>query len=574
MHERGGARQRRDQKAGPLMQKAVSERTGAGGIVSRHGGKILVDQLIAQGVERAYCIPGESFLAALDGFHEAPIGLVVCRQEGGAAMMAEAHGKLTGRPGVAFVTRGPGATNASSGVHIAFQDSTPMVLFVGQVARDQRDREAFQEVDYRAMFGPLAKWVAEVDMTERLPEYVSHAFHVAQSGRPGPVVLALPEDMLSAAAEVADAPPATVALNEASDGAIEAITAALEAAERPLAIVGGAGWSAHAAGALAEFAERWDLPVATSFRCQDYLDNRLPHYAGDAGVGKNPKLGARIEAADLLLVLGARLGEMTTSGYTLLGIPSPSQRLVHVYPGPDELGRVYRPDVAVVAQPASVLQQLARTSPSRAPAWSEWRREARAEYERFQEPHATPGALQMESVVRHLSQTLPEDAIITNGAGNYAAFVHRYFSYRRYRTQLAPTSGSMGYGLPAAIAAKLHAPQREVIAFAGDGCFQMTCQEFATAVQEGANVVVLISDNGMYGTIRMHQEKHYPGRVCGTKMVNPDFAALARAYGGHGETVASNEEFADAFQRARAAGTPAILHLKVDPAALSPRLTL
>lgn len=540
----------------------------------RHGGKILVDQLRIQGVERIFCVPGESFLAALDGLHESTIDTIVCRHEGGVAMMAEAHGKLTGRPGIGFVTRGPGATNASAGVHVAFQDSTPMILFVGQVARHQRDREAFQEVDYRQMFGPLAKWVAEIETTERIPEYVSHAFHVAVSGRPGPVVLALPEDMLSAQAQVADAPVAVSPRMEASPQAIDDILAALSTASRPLVIVGGGGWSAQAASDLARFAEAHDLPVGASFRCQDYLDNRHPSYVGDVGIGVNPKLAARVLEADLLLVLGARLGEMTTSGYGLVDIPAPSQKLIHVYPDPDELGRVYRPTLAISAAPAQLLRSLARTSPASPPVSGEWRKAARADYEAWRQPAETPGALKMEFVVRHLSDTLPDDAVLTNGAGNYSAWLHRYFAYKSWRTQLAPTSGSMGYGLPAAVAAKIMYPDRDVVCFAGDGCFQMTMQEFGTACQYGANIIVLVSNNGMYGTIRMHQERHYPGRVCGTDMLNPDFAALARSYGAYGETVLHNDDFPAAFFRARDSRKPAILDLKVDPTALSPRLTL
>ncbi|WP_112323434.1 thiamine pyrophosphate-binding protein [Oceanibium sediminis] len=540
---------------------------------SRHGGQILVDALSLQGVERVFCIPGESYLAALDGLYDSGIDTIVARQEGGAAMMAEADGKLTGRPGVAFVTRGPGATNASAGVHVAFQDSTPMILFVGQVASDQRDREAFQEVDYRAMFGPLAKWVAEVDRLDRLPEYVSHAFHVAQSGRPGPVVLALPEDMLSARAEVADVPPAVLPSGAAAESDIAAILSRLESAERPFVIVGGGRWSPDAAQALGDFAAALDLPVGASFRCQDFLDNRHPNYVGDVGIGINPALAARVREADVILCLGARLGEMTTSGYTLLDIPVPRQALLHVYPDTSELGRVYRPTLSVCANPGVVIRQLAEAATPK-PAAGTARAEARRDYESWQTPVETPGRLKMENVITHLNEVLPDDAILTNGAGNYAAWLHRYYRYRNWRTQLAPTSGSMGYGLPAAVAAKLRYPGREVICLAGDGCFQMVMQEFGTACQYGANVIVLISNNGMYGTIRMHQQRTYPGRPSGTAMVNPDFAMLARSYGAFGATVESDEAFAGALAAARAAGTPAILDLKVDPMALSPKLTL
>ena len=543
-------------------------------MAKRHGGQILVDQLRIQGVDRVYCIPGESYLAALDGLHGSGIETIVCRQEGGAAMMADADGKMTGRPGVAFVTRGPGATNASAGVHIAFQDSTPMVLFIGQVALSQRDREAFQEVDYRMMFGPLAKWVAEIEQTDRIPEYVSHAFHVAQTGRPGPVVLALPEDMISASADVADAPAVSLPSGRAAESDIAAILDAVDGAERPFVIAGGGGWSAAAAEAIGKFAERAAVPVGVSFRCQDYLDNRHSCYVGDVGIGINPKLAERVRDADLLLVLGARLGEITTSGYSLVDIPEPRQKLVHVYPDPDELGRVYRPALGVAASAGAVVQQLAASAREKDLSNREWLSSARADYEAWTVPQETPGALKMEDVVVHLDEVLPEDAIVTNGAGNYSVWMHRYFTHKVWRTQLGPTSGSMGYGLPAAVAAKLRYPDREVICLAGDGCFQMTMQEFGTAVQYGANIIVLISNNGMYGTIRMHQERHYPGRVSGTDMVNPDFAALARSYGGHGETVESSDDFAGALARARAAGTPAILDLKVSPEALTPRQRL
>lgn len=544
-----------------------------GDSVMRHGGQILVDQLAIQGVTRVFCVPGESYLAALDGLFGADIETVICRQEGGAAMMAEADGKLTGAPGVAFVTRGPGATNASCGVHVAMQDSTPMILFVGQVASDQRDREAFQEVDYRAMFAPLAKWVAEIDRTDRIPEYVSHAFHVARSGRPGPVVLALPEDMLSGRAEVADALPATPASGLASDVDIAGVLAKVEAAERPFVIVGGP-WSADGAEAVGEFARLAGLPVGASFRCQDYLDNRHAHYVGDVGIGINPKLAQRVRDADLLLVLGARLGEMTTGGYSLLDIPNPKQTLVHVHCGADELGRVYRPDMAVCAEPARVARQLADALKGRTPVISDRVTTARAEYVAWQEPEETPGDVKMEQVIGHLADVLPDDAILTNGAGNYSGWLHRYYRYRGWRTQLAPTSGSMGYGLPAAVAAKLRHPERDVICLAGDGCFQMSMQEFGTAMQFGANVIVLVSNNGMYGTIRMHQERAYPGRTSGTDMVNPDFAAFARSYGGFGETVERTEDFAGALARARASGLPALIELKTSPRALATRLVL
>lgn len=537
-----------------------------------HGGDLLTQCLVAQGVRRVFCIPGESFLAALDGLLDAQIDVVVARQEGGAAMMAEATGKLTGQPGVAFVTRGPGATNASAGVHIAFQDSTPMILFVGQVASDQRDREAFQEVNYHTMFGPLAKWVGEIDRADRIPEYISHAFHIAQTGRPGPVVLALPEDMLSGPATGAAVPRATLPSGAAADADIAAAINRLAQAKRPMVIAGGGGWNAQAASALGEFSKTMGLPVGASFRCQDYLDNRHPNYVGDVGIGINPALSERVRSADVILALGARLGEMTTSGYTLLTPPVPVQDLIHVHADPSEIGRVYRPELAVVGQPGIVACQLAAAATQR--DGSALVAQARADYEAWQVPQETPGALKMEKVIGHLNEVLPDDAIVTNGAGNYSAWLHRYYRYRGWRTQLAPTSGSMGYGLPAAIAAKLEHPDRTVICLAGDGCFQMVSQEFGTACQQEANVIALIADNGMYGTIRMHQERTYPGRPSGTQLRNPDFSALSRAYGGFGATVTETAEFAPALAEAMTSGVPAIIHLKLDPAALTPKLRL
>jgi acetolactate synthase-1/2/3 large subunit len=542
-------------------------------MAARHGGRILADQLALNGIDRVFSVPGESFLAALDGFLDAGIANVVCRHEGGAAMMAEAWGKLTNRPGVAFVTRGPGASNAAAGVHVARQDSTPMILFVGQIARAHRDREAFQEVDVRAMFGPLAKWAAEIDDTARLPEYVARACHVALSGRPGPVVLALPEDMLSAAAEVPDLPAAAPATAGVSPDAVEAVEAALAAASRPLVVVGGPLWTAQAAADLARFAAARGLPVAATFRRQDYLDNRLPAYVGDLGVGMNPKLGKRLGEADLILALGTRLGDTATAGYELLDPARPGPRLIHVHPDPDELGRVWRPALAIAASAPDMLAALAARNVAPGP-WADWAAAARADCEAWQRPRPTPGAVRLEEVVRWLSDHLPEGAIVANGAGNYAAFLHRYFRYKGFRTQLAPTSGSMGYGFPAAIAAKIAHPDRTVVCLAGDGCFQMTLNELSTARQHGAAVIVIVANNGRYGTIRMHQERTYPGRVSGTDLANPDFAALARAYGGHGETVAEGADFPAAFARARASGLPAVIELRLDPEALTTGQTL
>jgi acetolactate synthase-1/2/3 large subunit len=443
---------------------------------------------------------------------------------------------------------------------------------VGQVASDQRDREAFQEVDYRAMFGSLAKWVGQIDRADRIPEYVSHAFHIAQTGRPGPVVLALPEDMLSGPATGAPVAAATLPSGAAADADIAAVIDRVSQAERPLVIVGGATWSADAAKAMGDFARKMGLPVGASFRCQDYLDNRHPNYVGDVGIGINPALAQMVRDADVILALGTRLGEMTTSGYTLLTPPVAKQALIHIHADPSEIGRVYRPDIAVVGQPGPVALQLSAAATAR--RGGAWLAKARADYEAWQEPQETPGDLKMEQVIAHLNDVLPDDAILTNGAGNYSAWLHRYYRYRGWRTQLAPTCGSMGYGLPAAVAAKLHHPDRDVICMAGDGCFQMVSQEFGTACEQGANVIVIISDNGMYGTIRMHQQRQYPGRPSGTSLKNPDFSALARAYGGFGVTVTTTEEFAPALVEARGCGLPAILHLKLDPAALSPKLRL
>ena len=540
----------------------------------RHGGRILADQLAIQGVDRVFSVPGESFLAALDGLLDAGIDNVVCRHEGGAAMMAEASAKLSGRPGVAFVTRGPGATNASAGIHVARQDSTPMVLFVGQIERGHRDREAFQEVDYRAFFGPIAKWVAEIDQTERLPEYISRAFHVAMSGRPGPVVLALPEDMLSACADVPDIPaPAPTPPAVCSDQ-IDALLGALCKAERPLVVAGGSVWSVETAQALARFAERFDLPVAVTFRRHDRIDNRHPHYAGMLGVGMNPALAARLKAADCLLILGARMGDTATNGYTLVEPAAPDKTILHVHPDPGELGRVWRPDVGVACPAVDAIALLAGREPPPHPNWSDWTRAARADQEAWMRPKESPGAVKLEQVIAWLSDTLPEDAIVTNGAGNYAAWLHRYLRARGFPGHLAPTSGSMGYGLPAAVAASLACPGREVVAFAGDGCFQMTLNEMATAAGRGLNPTVIVCNNGQYGTIRMHQERTYPGRISGTALHNPDFAALAQAYGGHGERVTRTEDFPDAYARARASGRLAVIELVLDAEALAPGQTL
>jgi acetolactate synthase-1/2/3 large subunit len=550
-------------------------RPRAGKTYSGNGGRILIDCLVDQGVEHVFCVPGESYLPALDALADAPIRLVVCRQEGGAAMMAEAAGKLTGRPGVCFVTRGPGATNAAPGIHIAAQDSTPMILFIGQVAQAFREREAFQEVDYRALFGGMAKWVVEVNEASRLPEIVSRAFHTATAGRPGPVVVALPEDVLGAIAEVPAVEPWRPV--ETNPGAAEMaeLEALLRAARRPVAILGGSRWDAEACAAFARFAERLALPVATSFRRQMLFDAYHSCYAGDVSGGINPKLKARIQSADLVLLVGARLGELPSSDYTLIDVPQPSQTLVHVHPGAEELGRVYRPDLAIHASPKAFAAALDRLEPPVGERVSAEAGQAHADFLSWtEEASSNPGPVQLGPIMRHLREALPADAIVTNGAGNYSGWVHRFHRYRGFGTQLAPISGSMGYGTPAAVAAKLLHPERAVVAFAGDGCFLMNGQEFATAVQYELPIMVIIINNGLYGTIRMHQEMHFPGRVCGTTLRNPDFAAYARAFGGHGEIVQRTEDFIPAFERARASGLPSIIEVRIDPEAISPGATL
>jgi acetolactate synthase-1/2/3 large subunit len=541
----------------------------------RTGGQILVDQLIAQGVKRATCVPGESYLAVLDALHDASIDVMVCRAEGGAAMMAEAEGKLTGRPGICFVTRGPGATNASPAVHIAKQDSTPMILFVGQIDRSMREREAFQEVDYRAVFGTLAKWATEIDQIERIPEIVARAFRVAMQGRPGPVVIALPEDMLTEEAEIADAPRVEPVEPWPAPADMDRLQAMLGEAKRPLVILGGSRWNERSRAAMVRFAERFDLPVATSFRRAWLFPADHPNYAGEVGINPGPKMTARVKEADLLLLVGARMSEMPSSSYTLLDIPVPAQTVVHVFPDASELGRVYQPALAIEAAPNAFAASLERLQPPHEIPWKQRSAEARADYlERIGKPRAMPGDFQASEAMLWLRDRLPKDAIVTNGAGNFAVWVHRFIPLDGTRRNLAPTSGSMGYGPPAAIMAKRVHPDRTVVCFAGDGDFMMNGQEFATAVQYDIPAIVVVLDNSMYGTIRMHQERDYPNRVSGTKLKNPDFAAYARAFGGHGETVRTNAEFGPAFERALASGKPAIVHCFTDPEALTPDRTM
>ena len=540
---------------------------------TRHGGKILADALAAQGVKLVFGVPGESYLPVLDGLHDLQdeIRFIVCRQEGGASYMAEAYGKLTGEPGVLFVTRGPGASNGAVGVHTGFQDSTPMVVFIGQVPNEFAEREAFQEIDYRRMYGQMAKWVAQIDRVERIPEYVSRAFHTATAGRPGPVVLALPEDTLFAEAAVADAPKHHVVRAAPAPKEMAEVERLLRGARRPFVLLGGGGWTKDACRSLQKWIEASGLPVGTSFRCQDLFDNRSASYVGDVGIGINPKLAERVKQADVLLVIGARLGEMTTSAYTLLESPVPRQTLIHVHGGAEELGRVFRPALPINSGMANFVDALTKLSLT---GWKEQTAAARKEFLEWTEPRKIPGEVQYGEIIRWLSEHLPEDTIVAGGAGNFAAWLHRHFRYKGFRTQLGPTNGSMGYGYPAAVAAKIAEPKRPVFALCGDGDFLMTGQEIATAAQYGANFVAVVVNNGLYGTIRMHQEREYPGRVYATELRNPDFAAYARAFGGHGETVTRTAEFAPAFERAYASGKPALIEVKIDPDAISPSTTL
>ena len=554
----------------------------------RPAGHALVEALIAQGVHTAFGVPGESYLAVLDGFvqHREQIRFIACRQEGGAAFMAEAQGKLSGRPGICFVTRGPGATNASIGIHTAFQDSTPLILFVGQVASDQRDREAFQELDYRQMFGPgtlgLAKWVGEVQHADRLPEYIARAFHTALQGRPGPVVLVLPEDMLTQLTAAPVLPRAQAAQAWPAPGGLRALRDMLLAAQRPLLIAGGSGWDADAARALQRFAENWQLPVGCGFRFQDTFDNRHPLYAGDVGIGINPKLAQRVQGADLIIALGIRLGEMTTGGYTLLTAPRPAQKLVHIHAGAEELGRVYAADLLLQSSMACAAKALETLAAPASVAWADWATSAHADYEaNHSAPDVAP--LDMAVVMKTVQRLAPADTVYTNGAGNFSGWLHRYVRYfglqHHGRTQLAPTSGAMGYGFPAAVAAALLHPERTVVNVAGDGDFLMTGQEMATAAGYAANsgagrLICLLVDNASYGTIRMHQEREYPGRTSGSDLHNPDFAALARAFGWRAATVQQTGSFEAAFAEALQAGAPMLIHLKLSSDVSTSRSTL
>ena len=539
----------------------------------RTAAEVLVDQLQIHGVRHVFCVPGESYLAVLDAFHDSDLNITVCRQEGGAAMMAEAIGKVTGRPGVCFVTRGPGATNASPGIHIARQDSTPLVMFVGQVARDMREREAFQELDYRAVFGSMTKWATEIDDPARVPEIVSRAFYTAANGRPGPVVVAIPEDMLTERVAVTDAKP--FALIETSPGPteLESFAHMLGNARTPIMLLGGSRWSQAASDAIARFAQKYALPVATTFRRAHLFDALHPCYAGDLGIGPNPKLIGRIKGADLVILLGGRLGELPSQSYTLFDIPRPQVPFIHVHPGAEELGRVYSPNLAINATPAAFAAALEKLEFSHVPRGQA--ESAHADYlEWTEKPTEQPGTVNFGAIMVWLREHLPTDAIICNGAGNYAAWIHRFFRMRRFGQHVAPTAGSMGFGVPAAVAMKRLFPDRQIVCVAGDGDFLMNGQEFATAVQYNLPFVILIADNGLYGTIRMHQEREYPGRISATELRNPDFSAYARAFGGFGASVERTEDFPAAFKEAQATAKPAIIRLKIDPEAITPVTTL
>jgi acetolactate synthase-1/2/3 large subunit len=541
-------------------------------MTARTGGEVLADQLVLNGVESIFAVAGESYLPLTDALYDRAerVQVISCRQEGGAAFMAEATGKLTGRPGVCLVTRGPGATNASIGVHTAFQDSTPMIMLVGQVARGDIGREAFQELDYPAVFGGLAKWVVQIDDAARIPEIMHRAFATAMSGRPGPVVVALPEDMLADVVDVADAAPAEAVMASPAMAEVDEVARLLDAAERPILIVGGSCWDADAVGALARFAARRRIPVATTFRRQDLLDNDAPEFAGALGTGLGASTAQTVRRADLVVAIGARLGEMSTGGYTLLGVPDPGVDLVHVHPDAGELNRVYTPRIAVHADPRRFVAELDARTTAPGAGWDAWCTEANAAYRTASTPVGDQLGLDLGAVVRHISDVAPRDTVITNGAGNYTAWMHRFHRFHEHPTQLGPTSGSMGYGLPAAIAAAVQRPDRLAIAFGGDGCILMNGQELATAVRYELPVIVIVVNNGHLGTIRLHQERRYPGRVINTGLTNPDFVAWGRAFGAHAERVEDAAEFPAAFARARAAGGPALIELVTDPEQSTP----
>ena len=539
----------------------------------RTGGQAVADALLSHKVERLFCVPGESYLAVLDALVDCDIDVITCRQEGGAAMMADAHAKLTGQTGICFVTRGPGATNASAGVHIASQDSTPLILFIGQVATEHLGREAFQEVDYSQFFGKMAKAVFQPMQASEIPNMVAEAFQIAHSGRMGPVVIALPEDILNDHVDAICEPlePHLPAPPKADMTHFETL---LNQATRPIAILGGTGWTAKDVAAFQAFSEQWSLPVGCSFRRQMLFDHSHPNYAGDVGIGINPAFKTQIDNADLIILIGARMGEMPSQGYTLLDIPKPKQTLIHVHPDKVELGKVYAADLEICATPSNFVNALSALKPNEQRE-HESAMIAHQTYLKWSTPPETgPGAVQMGPIMNWLEANLPKDAIMTNGAGNYATWLHRFHRFQKFATQAAPTSGTMGYGLPASVAAKRAFPNRDVICFAGDGCFMMHGQEFITAIRYDLPIIVLLINNSCYGTIRMHQERDFPNRVSSTDLTNPDFVALAKAYGGHGELVVENDQFAPAFERAKASGKPSIIEIKLDVEAITPTRTL
>ena len=542
----------------------------------RSGGRLIVDSLLANGVNRLFCVPGESYLAVLDALHDVrgQIDSVVCRHEGGASFMAESYGKLTGTPGILFVTRGPGASNATIGVHTAQQDSTPMIVFVGDIARNTRGREAFQEVDFRRFFGDMAKWVGEIDSADRIPEMVSRAFHLAMSGRPGPVVLTLPEDMQHDVADVSDVGPYHVIRPWPGNDQMQTLLALLDEAERPLLMVGGGGWSPQAAADITAFASANHLPVCSSFRCQDIVDNTNDCWIGDLTTATNPALIQRVKQSDLLIVVGPRLGEVTTQGYTLLDLPRPAQTLVHVHADAAELGRVFYPTLAINAGMAEFAAAAHAMEPAESARWTDWTQSARADYLKSLEPGSSPGPIDMNEVMRVLRERLPDNTIMTNDAGNFSGWLHRYHQFRCYRSQLAPTSGAMGYGVPAAIAAAITQPERQVVGWAGDGGFLMTAQEIATAMRQDAKPLLIVVNNGVYGTIRMHQEREFPERVSGTDLTNPDFAAFARSFGAFGAAVEKTADFAPTLEEALSANRCAVIEIRLDPEVISTRATL
>jgi acetolactate synthase I/II/III large subunit len=538
---------------------------------ARPGGRILIDQLVVHGTELVFCVPGESYLAALDALHDTPqIQLIVGRMEASTANMACAHGELTGQPGVFFATRGPGATQASVAVHSARQGSIPLILFVGQVPRSHRDREAFQEVDLDAMFAPLAKWTATIDDPARIPEYVSRAYRVATAGRPGPVVLSLPEDMLSETADVPDAAPHQIVRPTPAAGAAARVRDMVARAERPLVVVGGGGWSDRAAADTVALCESWGVPLATAFRCQDYVDNDSAVYCGMLGLGVDPRLAARVQESDLLLVIGARLDEPTTGGYSTIQAPRPRPALIHVHADPEELGHVFEPVLGICAGSAEFVAAARALEPPDRSRWADWAAAASADAVAFRTPGEAVDGVDLARAVSDLCDALGPEAIVTNGAGNYTLWVHRFWRFGRFGAQLAPVSGAMGYGLPAAIAAKLAQPERPVVSFNGDGCFMMGCQELATAVRHQANVVFVVVDNSGYGTIRMHQERRYPGRPVGTDLSNPDFVAFARSFGLQARTVTDADELVAAVVEGVRADRPSLVHVPVSRELLTP----